>query len=112
MGQFTTDEKPAGLESLIAARHRTSPDDPALPVWDAEAKAPPLANTELFLALAETVGGEPAKAQAHLAQLLEEDDYNVDDLYADPDLAPALRSPAFRPWREKHADPTTEPADG
>jgi hypothetical protein len=50
--------------------------------------------------------GDVATASTAIDELLkDDDDYDLESFYADPEIGPALRSPAFAKWRETHPEP-------
>jgi len=64
------------------------------------------------LAIVECAAGNVAEATKALDELLDED-YEADEFYADPDIGPALATPAFAAWKQQHpaaARPATRPA--
>jgi tetratricopeptide (TPR) repeat protein len=54
-------------------------------------------------------GNVPEGTKALDALLKDDEDYDLADFYADPDIGPALSTPAFADWREKHPNPATQP---
>jgi hypothetical protein len=162
--KFSLAKQSGDLAKLVAARRTDSPEDPTVPLWDAQAKflAGDYAGTvevltraretieknkadqygrftEILLrseirlkdfdaaraeasrsgngdkshwriALIECAAGNAAEGTKALDFLLANDDYEAGDFYVDPDIGPALGTPAFAVWRAKHPMPVTRPA--
>lgn len=152
------------LSKLVDARRADRPDDPGVPLWDAQAKflsgdyaaAVQLLSehrddiqkeqslrykwSDLYIrcqvrlrhfdearkqtngssedernwfqvAIVECAAGDVARGTEALNTLLRDDeDTTVADFYADPDIGPALATPAFAAWRAKHPRPAKRAA--
>jgi len=167
-GLFALKKQAEGLANLVAARRADAPEDPNVPLWDADARfldgdymgavnvldanratiqavkvngiqvnlyrfrdiyirsqvrlkqfdaaraeAVGSQGTEkdwFHLAVVECAAGNVPDAIKAMDALLADDDYDESDLYRDPDIGPALATPAFAAWRQKHPDSTTQPA--
>ncbi len=55
-------------------------------------------------------GNVPEGINALNKYLAEDEDNDVEDLYADPDIGPALAADGYADWRKAHPRPTSEPA--
>lgn len=61
-------------------------------------------------AVVECAAGNVSAGTALLEPLVQDDEETIEEMYDDPDLGTALKSPAFAAFRAKHPAPSTQPA--
>jgi hypothetical protein len=76
-----------------------------------EGKRAEVADKNLWqIAMVECAAGNVVRASEILDALLKNEDAEIGDFYADPDIGRALAMPAFANWRSRHPRPATQPA--
>ncbi len=115
---FSGDAAGARVEAMDAARRLADlqkqsiaqmPDDAPQGTRAAVAKEPEPSMWHLLMIHAAT--GDAANATKDASVLIDDGDEEFADLYSDPDIGPALRSPGFASFRAKYPPPKPGEAD-